>query len=322
MSPTQRQLDTALDWDGPVAVRGLHTVAMVAAVLGIPVSAVRHWVRGGLLRPIHRAGRIGWFDYGELLIGRRLARLLESGFGLREIDARLAELHPDGAAAAARLGQRIVVDGRRLSVRSGENLLGAGGQRQFGFYTADLDRPEATAADAPAALPLPSWDAAALPAAEGDEPVTGRELLALAAELEACGDTEGATEALRALLQAEGPSAHLSFMLAELLYRSGDLTAARERYYTAIEFDEDHLEARTSLGCVLSELGDHELAEAALEGVLRQQPDYADAHWHLAGVLDEVGRESEAIRHLRTFVALSPDSPWVRMALDRLAARG
>ncbi len=324
MPPTQRQLDTALDWDGPVSVRGLHTVAMMAAVLGIPVAAVRHWVRGGLLQPTHRAGRIGWFGYGELVVGRQLARLLESGFGLREIDSRLAVLHPAGAAAAARMDQRIIVDGRRLSVRQGDDLLGAGGQRQFGFYTTALEgtAPPEAAPAAPLSLPTDKGTSPPLPVGEGDEPVSGRELLALAADLEASGDIEAATEALRALLQAEGPSAHVSFMLAELLYRSGDLTAARERYYASIEFDGDHLEARTSLGCVLSELGDHELAEAALEGVLRQQPDYADAHWHLAGVLDELGREGEATRHLRAFVALAPDSPWVRTALDRLAARG
>ena len=74
-------------------------------------------------------------------------------------------------------------------------------------------------------------------------------------------------------------------MLAELLYRAGDLTAARERYYAAIELDPEHLRDRASLGCVLAELEEQELALAALEGVLRQEPEYADAHWHMAGVL-------------------------------------
>jgi len=127
-------------------------------------------------------------------------------------------------------------------------------------------------------------------------------------------------EALRAVLQAQGPTAQVVFMLAELLYRAGDLTAARERYYATVELDADHLEARSSLGCVLAELGEHELALAALDGVLRQQPDYADAHWHLAGVLRDVGRESESQRHLRTFLALAPESPWATMARDRLTA--
>ena len=85
------------------------------------------------------------------------------------------------------------------------------------------------------------------------------------------------------------------------------------------ELDADHLEARTSLGCVLAEQGDYELAAAALEGVLRQQPDYADAHWHMAGVLAELRQESEARRHLLTFLGLAPESPWADVARERLA---
>ena len=109
-------------------------------------------------------------------------------------------------------------------------------------------------------------------------------------------------------------------MLAELLYRAGDLTAARERYYAAIELDADHLEARANLGCVLAELGEHELALAALDGVLRQEPDYADAHWHVAGILRDMGRQRESARHLRTFLRLAPESPWAESARERLAA--
>jgi tetratricopeptide (TPR) repeat protein len=107
-------------------------------------------------------------------------------------------------------------------------------------------------------------------------------------------------------------------MLAELLYRAGDLTAARERYYAVIELDPDHLQARASLGCVLAELGDHELALAALDGVLRQEPSYADAHWHVAGVLADLGRGREARHHLDTFLALAPESPWATLARQRL----
>ena len=305
MATRQQPLPPPCD-DG---VRGLHTVATMAAVVGVPAAAVRHWIRAGYLRAARRAAGIEWFDYGELVVARRLARLLAAGFALRDIDARLAPLHPGGAAAAARAAGRIVVDGRRLLVRRGDGLLGAGGQRQFGFSTEGI----ADSGPVPArALPVePPVFAARADSATPD-------LLAMAAELEAIGEFEAATEALRAQLQSAGPSAPVSFMLAELLYRSGDLTAARERYYGAIELEPDHLEARTSLACVLAELGDPELAEAALDGVLRQQPDYADAHWHLAGVLAATGRDTDAARHLRAFVSLAPESPWVRTALERL----
>lgn len=291
------------------AVRHLYTVSMMAAVLDVPEPAVRHWVRTGLLQPAQRQGTLDWFDFPQLVVGRGLARLLVAGLSLREIDARLATLTPGGAQEAALACERIVADGRRLSIRRDGRLLGANGQLQFGFYTAALDDDvPALVIRAPAIEPV---DAA--PAVDG----VG-ELLDLAADLAAGGQFAEAAEALRAVLQASGPTAEVTFMLAEVLYRSGDLTAARERYYAAIELDADHLEARANLGCVLAELGDHELALAALEGVLRQQPDYADAHWHLGGILDGVGRRAEAERHYESFVSLAPDSPWAAHARGRL----
>lgn len=307
-------------------VRRLHTTAMMADLLGVPPVAVRHWIRTGLLEPTRRSGTIDWFDFGQLVAGRSLARLLAGGLSLREIDDKLAALAPGAAAEAARAG-RIVADGRRLSVRSGDRLLGAGGQMQLAFYAAGL----ADAAQQPAAEPAePVVDMAAHRWVEIEvEPAAppGRaaaadvgEILDLADDLEAAGEFVEAAEAVRAVLQAQGPTASVTFTLAELLYRAGDLTAARERYYAAIELDPDHIQARTSLACVLAELGEHELALAALEGVLRQEPAYADAHWHVAGVLADLGRDRESRHHLETFLELAPGSPWADVARARLAA--
>jgi len=346
---------TPLFADDHPGVSRLYTVAMMAAVLGVAESAVRHWLRSGLLVPARRSGSIAWFEFPQLVTGRQLARLLRAGLSLREIDAGLRGLAADGVPDAARDAERIVADGRRLCIRRDDRLLGAGGQMQLAFYADDLRAAadgRATEA-APATLSLdhdPRGAAApdtvfpapptargrpaprlAEPFADGaidpEEPdgadgfSSAADLLDLAADLEAAGALAEAAEALRAVLQAQGPTAPIVFMLAELLYRAGDLTAARERYYAAVELDADHLEARASLGCVLAELGDHELALAALEGVLRQEPDYADAHWHLAGVLRSVGRTAESRQHLRTFLRLAPESPWAAAARERLEAR-
>jgi tetratricopeptide (TPR) repeat protein len=330
--------DDAVDGDDEVAavaaaepetdsVRRLYTAALMAEVLDVPPAAVRHWVRGGLLRPVRHAGSLEWFDFEQLVAGRHLARLLSTGLSLREIDAQLARLAPGGAPAAVRVAERIVADGRRLSIRNGEFLLGPGGQMQFSFYTDPLGaaagsagRPATLRAEMRTDLVMRPDDEARIsdqdrwhPGADG-----AAEILDLADDLEAAGEFAEAAEALRAVLQARGPAADVMFMLAELLYRSGDLTAARERYYATIEIDPDHLRARTSLGCVLAELGDHELALAALEGVLRQEPGYADAHWHIAGVLRDVGRPLEARHHLALFLALAPESPWALVARSML----
>jgi tetratricopeptide (TPR) repeat protein len=311
----------------PPGVHRLHTAAMMADVLGVPPAAIRHWARGGLLVPAHVAGSVEWFDFPQLVVGRHLARLLAGGLSLREIDAKLGGLAPGGAQAAAEAAARVRLDGRRLNLDEGGRLLAPGRQLQLGFYTSSFAAAEHEADEpaivgirptAPAATAGPAMPPSDLPAPGTD----AAEILDLADDLEAAGEFVEAAEALRAVLQAQGPSARLVFMLAELLYRSGDLTAARERYYSAIELDPDHLQARASLGCVLAELGEHDLAVAALEGVLRQEPGYADAHWHVAGVLREMGLGRDADHHLRRFLALAPDSPWATLARTRLDENG
>jgi tetratricopeptide (TPR) repeat protein len=302
----------------PPGVRRLYTAAMMAEVLGVPPAAIRHWIRAGLLQVAQRSGLLEWLDFGQLVVGRGLARLLAGGLSLREIDAKLAGLAPGGGRAAI---DRVVADGRRLSIDCQGRLLSAGGQLQFAFYTETLtagrgsdDRLAATVVGMPERLDVLCDDRpASMP---GGDVVT--EILDLADDLEAAGEYSEAAEALRAVLQAQGPTATVTFTLAELLYRAGDLTAARERYYATIEIDPDHVQARASLGCVLGELGEPELALAALEGALREEPDYADAHWHIAGILADLGRQAEARLHLRRFLALAPQSPWASLARDRL----
>lgn len=311
-------------------VRRLYTAAMMADVLGVAPAAVRHWVRGRLLTPVRQSASLAWFDFPQLVVGRQLARLLAGGLSLREIDDKLAGLAAGDAAAAARVAERIVADGRRLSIRHDGRLLGSGGQMQFGFYTDQLAAHVAVEPSPVVELAVGRWMEVDLdidlvdsptPATE-DRRESCAEILDLADDLEAAGEFVEAAEALRAVLQAQGPTADVMFMLAELLYRAGDLTAARERYYATIELDAEHLRARSSLGCVLAELGEHELAIAALEGVLRQEPDYADAHWLMAGVLTDVGRHAEARQHLRLFLSLAPESPWAAAARDRLGSKG
>ena len=309
-------------------VSRLYTVAMMADVLGVSRVTIRHWRRVRLIVPAQSADSIDWYDYATLVVARDLNRLLSSGLSLREISQKLNHFAGGNPEQAAALAGRVVIDGRRLSLRQSGTLLAAGGQRQFDFYIdgmttgLDLLSPNTSSALAPPAL-LPmngSLDSStAEPADEADAIPTTDELLDLAADLEAAGSFTEAAEAFRAVLQAEGPSAGVTFMLAESLYRAEDLPGARERYYAAVELDPDHLEARTSLGCVLAEQGDFELATAAFEGVLRQQPDYADAHWHLAGVLAELDQHGNARQHLQSFLALAPESPWADVARDRLA---
>lgn len=124
--------------------------------------------------------------------------------------------------------------------------------------------------------------------------------------------------AARLMVGRFGPTADDCVLMGELLYQLGDKSAARERYYMALELDDSNLEARLYLGCLLAEEGDLDSAAAAFNGCLSLHPDYPDARFQLATVLDEMGKTEEAQIHWLAFWKIAPPSPWKRVAAQRL----
>ncbi len=297
-------------------VRRLYTPAMLAELLEVSVATIRRWHRRGLIVPAREVLRLPYFDFQEVATARRLAQLLAAGASPEAIEKKLAALSryvPDIERPLAQLS--VIVEGQQLLLRQGEGLLEPGGQLRIDFDALEAQRGNPTdsyIAAAAATLPLVAR------AGKPSDVSTPEEILHLAAQCEDDGQLEAAADLYRAAMSAGGPRAEICFQLAELLYRMGDVTAARERYYMAVELDEDYVEARANLGCVLAETGQPELAVAAFEGALAYHHDYPDVHYHLAHTLDELGRTDDAERHWRQFLSLAPDSPWADEARVRL----
>jgi tetratricopeptide (TPR) repeat protein len=280
------------------------------------VGAVRRWHRQGVLQAVQCVHRLPYFDFQEVTVARRLAELTRAGCSLRAIDRRLAELArllPD--VERPLVDPAVVVEGRRLYLRRGDDLAEPGGQLLL-----DFDHPPAgDDADAPPTVLSIARQSERLSASDGDAAnSTIDQLYQSALDCEDDGDLAGAAEAYRTILMAAGPRAEIHLALADVLYRAGDLPAARERYYATLELDEDYVEARASLGCVLAESGELELAAATFEGALACHPDFADVHYHLGNTLDRMGQAREAQRHWRLFLALAPESPWASAARERV----
>jgi tetratricopeptide (TPR) repeat protein len=295
--------------DESQSVQRLYTPGMLAELVGVPVSTVRRWTRSGLVVPVREVRRLAFFDFAELAAARRLAELTSAGWTIREIAqaaVRLAQSAPGVVRPLATMP--IVIEGKHLLIREGDELVEPGGQLRIDFEAEkDANRDGRTAES--------GWaDKDRLPG-PGMSP---DEMLAAAAELEDAGNLTGAANVYRAVLAASGPSAEVNFLLADVLYAQGDITAARERYFAAIEIDEELVEARANLGCVLVELGELELAVATFQGALDTFADYADVHLHLARALDTLGRREDAEPHWRAFLRLSPESPWADEASERL----
>jgi len=300
--------------DDPTAVvMRLYTPAMLAELLDVPVGAIRRWHRQSTLVACHTVRRLPYFDFSEVAVARHLAELHRAGCSLKVIDRKLSELDralPDIERPLC--DPSIVVSGRRLYQRRGDELAEPSGQLLI-----DFDKPEETGDQVELLLPMRTLEGT--PGGGYASEVLKLDTLHQAAqEWEDQNELARAAECYRTILVAGGPAADVHFALADLLYRMGDLSASRERYYAAVELDEEYVEARANLGCVLSENGELELAVAAFQGALAFHGDYADVHYHLASALDRLHRTAEADMHWQTFLTLAPESPWADTARTRL----
>ncbi len=304
--------------DEDVSVCQLYTPAMLAKLLDLPIATIRRWHRRGLISPSRQVQRLPYFDFQEVASARRIARLIASGATPSAIESklsRLAESYPDVARPLSQLS--VIVEGKNVLLRQGEGLIEPGGQKRIDFDAIEdgAQTNSISELDSP-----PNVIAIQEPAAEPnvDKLTTPEEFIELAIQFEDDHELESATEIYRSMGLAFGPTADVAFRLAELLYQQGDLNGARERYYMAVELDDTFVEARASLGCVLVELGQSQLALSAFTGALEHHYDYPDVHFHLGHLYDELGKRDAAEPHWKKFLELAPHSPWADEARDRL----
>lgn len=317
------------DWN----MARLYTPAMLADLLKLPLSTIRRWHRRGLIRPVHQIKKLPYFDFQEVATARRIAQLIAAGASPQAIESklsRLAELYPNLSRPLTQLS--VIVEGKDILLRNDGGLIEPSGQMRLDFDTSGHEdtkvaisfenHPQVKETIASDPVSRISIDSIGLSTGGGNldlsQFATPDEFIDLAVELEDHFEYDSAIEVYRSLALAFGPSADVCFRIAELLYQRNDLTGARERYYMAIELDENFVEARASLGCILMELNQTELARSAFNGALQHHPDYPDVHFHLARLLDDQDQMIEAEYHWRKFLELAPQSPWAAEAKQRL----
>lgn len=325
--------DVALSDDA--ATEHLCTPAMLAEILEVSVRTVRRWQQAGLLDPATEVMQLPHFGYAELTTAKQLARWMRQGLSVRAIEQQLrgirqrieAELSKDSISDAAIPSMKelisqwpISADGRKLVLRQGDSFVEASGQLRLEFESRESNSGRELLQST---IPFQRPDASETGLRNNTyssehTALTLDEMISEAIEAEDADEFESAIDWYRAALAAYGPNSDVCFQIAELLYRQGDLTGARERYFIALELNPAQVEARANLGCVLAECGQTDLAIAAFQGALDQYADYADVHFHLARALDDSGSDIKAAEHWVRFLELAPESPWAEEAKQRL----
>lgn len=263
--------------------------------LGVAVSTIRRWQRRGWIVPVREVRRLPYFDFQEVATARRLTELLAAGMTAAAIEKKLAALAryvPDIKRPLAQLS--VIVEkstscccgrGRALSSQAGS----CGLTSASGAMTKKRPRP-AVCCSRPKFCRSP-------PTRRGRRRSLRRSCCGWPASWRTRANYRPRPRCMARALAAGGPGAETNFLLAELLYQMHDLSAARERYYMAIELDEDYVEARTTWAACWSIWERRSWRSAQLQGdsVSRGLPRRALPFGPGAGRSGAVGRGLPAL---------------------------
>jgi len=281
-----------------------YTPAMLSQMLDVPVGMIRRWHRVGLITPIRQVYRLPYFDYRQVSSIRKLMELLDSGVPLHRLQQSVERLAEFGGEEFSLDQLQLLAEDRTLLYRDDKSWIDSiTGQRLL-----DFDPPETESIS------------------DDFEVVSGRvqdhwtpdEWFAEGCRLSESGEIHEAVEALRMALIDAPHRAEWHFVLAELLYRAGNLPGAVERYHVAVSLDHEYIEAWVQLGCTLQQQGEIRAAEDALKIAIDLHPDYPDALFHMAELLHQAGRTREALPLWQRFLELDQRGPWSETARMRL----
>jgi tetratricopeptide (TPR) repeat protein len=104
-------------------------------------------------------------------------------------------------------------------------------------------------------------------------------------------------------------------------FAQGNHAEARKHLELAIEYNRSYWPALLTLGILAKQEGRLPEAVSYLRQVLEQKPApgaRAEANYHLAGVYITLGKRDQAVGHLKTAVAQTPDGKWGKKSEEYL----
>lgn len=269
------------------------TTRDVARLLGLSPTQVRSQARAGFLSPLRGPRNDYRFSFQDLVLlrtARELARAQVPPHRIRSALRGLARQLPVGRSLSE---IRITAEGQAVLVHDGGNAWNPeSGQLQINFTIPELPKRQRPRAHKLATAPEP---VGAVTAADWFDRALGLEAISV----------EAAHHAYAQALSLDPCFWDAHVNLGRLLQLAGRCIEAIGHYRLALRGGTNDPTAAFNLGTALEEQREWGAALAAYRHTIRVDPGFADAHFNLARLYEQLGRRAAALRHLRTYRLLS-----------------
>jgi tetratricopeptide (TPR) repeat protein len=266
-------------------------------LLGVRASSVRALIRAGHVRPRKGARGKLQFSFQDLIILRTVKTLTGAKVSPRRLNRCLRQIRAALPKDVPLSGLAITAVGDEVAVREGRLHWNT----ESGQYLLALEvGVEAGGEVRLIAKNEPGAQSTAPEPPDNDSSPgndSSGELYERGFELEE-DDPIAALDAYQRCLAADRDNLDARVNCGRLLHLAGRLEEAERVYRGA---PEPHATLLFNLAVLLEDLGRESEAIQAYRDVLTQEPEYADAHFNLARLHDLAGNQRESFRHLLAY---------------------
>jgi tetratricopeptide (TPR) repeat protein len=270
-------------------------------LFGLPASAVRALARAGNINPVRRKGKLH-YSFQDLVVLRTASALRAAKISSQRINRTLQELRSALPPEVSLNRVSLTALGNRIAIRENGTLR----EPDSGQYALALEIVEEKGhlhviqRQARSAAAQPSARAPA--PAPATDAATAAEIFDRALQLEDRAPIE-ARIGYEAVLQADPNHLEARINLGRLLHADGKLAEA-ERIYRGTGQREALL--TFNLAVLLEDLGREADAIKAYRETLAMDPHFADAHFNIALLYERAQDPQASLRHLLAYRRMIP----------------
>lgn len=261
-----------------------YTLKAVQELLGLSRTVVNGLIEAGFVTPSPGRGRERRFSFQDLMLLRTAFELQQAGIPPRKILRSLGKLRSALPEELPLTGLRITAIGADVAVRDRHGSWHAdSGQLLMDFEVADVE-----------------GRVSFFSPAQADAGESARDWFKKGVDLEA-SDPDGAEKAYRCALALEPSFADAYLNLGAMLCEAGRSDEAVALYEEGLEQVSGEPLVWFNYAVALEDQKRHAEAVTAYERVLALDDGFADAHYNLGVLLEQMGNPQGALRHFSAY---------------------